>query len=313
MKKTFVSIFLSSILLAAICFGMGDQPIPGKITRAQIGSEESIKGQVFNKLYISLKEANKYEAYLLAPENYENGKKQLLVAEDLSNKNENMAKVRAVVDTADGSFNKAVKIILNGNTLFENMLDARKDAAQQGIQNKFPQKWQEADKYYLASYHLLEKGEKEKAVLEAGKAEAIYREKEYQIINNKIIGAAQKAIAEAEASNANNLTPKTIKKAKDLLNNAKDVLKQDRYAAEKSGGFARQAELEARHAVQLIKTMNKLKEEGRTGDLEYLLLRAELPLQEIGKTYGTILYFEEGMEQPLKDILERIKADNKKN
>jgi outer membrane protein OmpA-like peptidoglycan-associated protein len=311
MKKVSTTIVLF-LILTTFCLGMGGQPSPDKITRSQINSAESIRGKLFNNVYVALNEANNQQAFLLAPENYRNGKRRLLEAESLYKNNENTAKVREKAEAAKSSFNKAVAVSLYGNDTFENMLDARKDAERQDIAKKFPKQWNEAEGFLISAFNLLEKGEKEKAVLEAGKAEAIYREKEYQSINDNLIGAAKRLIAEAESQNARTLTPQTLKKAKELLSSAQDALKQDRYAVDMPGVYARQAEYEARHSLQLIKTINQLKAEGQSEDLEALLLRAERPLSYIGWSYGATLYFDQGLEVPMRDILTQMNADANK-
>ena len=111
--------------------------------------------------------------------------------------------------------------------------------------------WQRGEKYWERALAARDKGKEDDALQSAIQAQQLFSDAELLAIQNMLLLDARAAVEKAQSSKAGRYAPRTLEKARELINGAEQALTVDRYATEKAAVLAAQAAATAAHAEQI--------------------------------------------------------------
>jgi len=273
---------------------------------AGYAQSQDLRQSLFKEADMALKEANKANAKLLAPDNYEEGMQRYQEASKALRDGDNLQDIREKLSEAVEYFNKASEATKLAEVTFTNVLAARSDAIDAQAPQYASEKWNDAVKEFNGAAKELEDGDARDAKKEAASAEKIYREAELIAIKSNILESARTLIRKAEQVDAADQAPKTLEKAKKLVNDTEAALENSRYDTDEARNLAKQAEYEASHALYLHRHIEQLDRNDRTR--EEVILMAEEPYQRVAGQLLLNARFDEGFEKVADTIINEIDA-----
>ncbi|MFC1568767.1 OmpA family protein [bacterium] len=271
---------------------------------SQATSYSSLRKAMFAETDQIMVEAKDANAEILAPSAYGNALQNYRKAEVEFDKGNNLSEVRRLLNSSILGLDKSIKNARLAVLVFGMALQARTDAISAESHLLQIPTWQQAEKKFAEAAVMLENGNLNGAKKKGDEAEKLYRDTELQAIKINYLNEAYDLIKEAESNKAKDFAPMTLKKAKDLVNQAEHLLKTDRYDTDQPRIFARQARREARHAVYLTRLLQKIKESKFTQ--EEILLASEAPLKKVASRMELNLTYEEGFNKSTQEVLKGI-------
>lgn len=290
-------LFIGIIFLSFILFN----------TNGYAQSEE-LRQSLFKVADQALKEANDANASLLSPDNYDEGIELYQEAAKALRDGDNLQDIREKLEEAVTYFKKAKEATKLAEVTFTGALAARNDAIDAGAPQYAIERWKDAEDEFNGAAKELEDGDARDAKSEAANAEKMYRNAELTAIKSSILGSARSMIKNAEEIDAEDQAPKTLEKAKQLVQDTEEALENSRYDTDEARNLAKQAEYEAKHALYLHKYIEQLDRNDRTR--EEVILMAEEPLKRVAGELLINAEFDKGYESVADTIIQKINLLN---
>lgn len=272
------------------------------VNPAGASSSDEAKKLLFKDADKVLRAAEEKQAERFAPKSFENGMKQYRKARDA----DSLDTVRKKLEEAVNHFNEALQTAEKANTLFDMAVTARNDAIKAKATDYASENWADAEKKLASAAKSLENGYEKNARSKGKDAEELYRQAELTAIKVRSLQTAWSLLKDAKDMKAKKYAPKTLEKAKMMAEKAEEMIERSRYDLEEVTELAESSAYEARHAIYLTEQVISMKKEKRS--LEDMLLESEIPVRTIAETIGQNPQFDKGFENPVKDIVTRIKA-----
>src|SRR5690606_29089012 len=111
-------------------------------------------------------------------------------------------------------------------------------------------------------------------------------------------------LAEAEQARVPRYAPKTLARARELLEQAERELNENRYDTDLPRSLAQQANYEARHAIHLAERIRTMRDEG--WELEDVILAYEEPLIQVAAAADMSADLDRGVEPIANDLVAYI-------
>lgn len=267
---------------------------------------DELKDTLFAAAYSALKEANEFQANLLAPVSYGEGADLYREAEQRYEKNQKVARIEKDLAEATQHFIQATKVAKIAQLTFKTTLQARKDADGVGAEKLATEEWQKAESQFLVATRTLETGNMSRAKTRADEAEKVYRNAELIAIKGNYLNQTRAMIDEANKLRVKKYAPKTLERATHLLATAEKELSENRYDTDYPRSLVKEAFYEAKHSIYLAKQIQTLDKGQITA--EELILNMEQPVASIAGNLDLVAEFDTGFDAPVAAINERIEA-----
>lgn len=267
MKKYLLPIAISLVILNTGC------------STQETLSQETVMAQYQNvaQLDAALKSATNKEVNLFSPENFEEARKLQKEAMKLASVGDDKGEGFAAQGLK--SLDKAVTQSLQSRDELSQVIEARQKAIAAGANQRYPERFKEAESKLKNATELLEKGKVSKVRNEKSEIKEIYSTLELDVLKGDAADQAKNAIEKAMKNDVDDYAPKTLAQAKDELSLAQQVLEADRNATEKAASHAQKALKNADRATQIAELIKEFKQ-SKMSD-EELILWHQNQLQEI--------------------------------
>jgi OOP family OmpA-OmpF porin len=242
-------------------------------------AQDELRSTFFKNADAALAEADAVEASLLAPRNYERGRKAYELAEAGLARGRNVQYLRDKTAEAASHFGAAKRAAELAKTVLAQVLKSRQDAANAKAPELSKDVWDKAQRDFGTAIRYLESGNLKMAKKKDIEATSLYRDAELIAIKAQYLSQTRQLLAQADKGRVGRYAPFTLNKAKQLLADAERELEENRYDTDYPRSLAQQANYEAKHAIYLAEVVTAV----RSKDLsvEMLVLQWEEPLREI--------------------------------
>lgn len=264
-------------------------------------AEDGVRASLFAETDQLLEAARAANAPLLAPRSFERGLAAYEDAEQRLARGQSLERIRSDLATAAESLRLARASASEVAGGLAGTLRARAAALSSNARHHAPAQLAAADERLSKLGADLERGRKrDLEQLDEELAQA-YRDTELAAIKSALLADTRKALQQARELRAERYAPLTLSRARDLLEEAEAALESDRYDADRPRALARQADVEARHAIYLVNRVRAVREEKIT--LEALLLEWEAVLQQLADEADLVAEFSNG-PAPVGTVIE---------
>jgi len=296
MKKTFFKLTGFFILFLFILITFQPYVFAGNLLPKKI---------MFKTVNEKIAEAKKINAHIYVPEAFNEGMEYYHEAEEMYNDNDDSDDINRIIKKAITKFDDSIDNTRVSSVFFTKTMIAREDTLRVKGNELDVINWKKAEEKYKEAAETLEDGDTKDAKIEGDDAERLYRNAELKAIQTKYLKNVWALLNRAENMNIIEYAPMTLNKAQKLSKKSASLLHLHRYDQKEAASLAKKAEYEINHAIYLAKKIKRLEDEDQT--FEAVLLVTEGPLQKIGVTLDTPLYFDKGVEIPTQNIVNKIK------
>jgi len=239
------------------------QSIFDEIDRVRAAAEETDVSSLSPKAY-----ARGVEEYGRARRAFENGKSR--------------EQFEGRLQKAEGYFLQAIKNAQAARETFRLALASQEAAKMAEAYRLASQDWVAAEKKFNDAARAFEGGDHDAAKKRGDQADDLFRTAELNAIRARYLSEARSLIAEADQGKVEKRAPRTLAKARDLLDQADAALIMDRYETDEAKSLANQASYEARHAIYIASLIDQVRQEELT--IEMIILDWESPVIDIATT-----------------------------
>jgi len=294
-------------MLAAVLFMLGSVVLVTSTSVAQ----QDIKKSLFKNADEALQLAQEKQAELYAPKAFLEGMKRYKEAEVDLRKGKNLDDIRKKLKEAEVHFKKAAEATEVAAVFFAAVAAARNDALRAEVTNYATESWNKAERKFEEAARTLEGGDAKGAKSKGGEVETMYRMAELEAVKTHYIQGAWSSLQRAEDMDVQDHAPKTLEKARHLVQKAEGLLTKNRYDTDQARQLAQQAEYEAVHAIYLSETIKRLK--ANDNSFEDVLLAGEGPLHKIAAMLDMTAQFHQGLDIPaqqIAEVIEKLQDEN---
>jgi OOP family OmpA-OmpF porin len=245
-------------------------------------------------------------AGLLAPEAWNEAMELYRRAEQDLERGRDLNDIRGRLERATQYFRQATEATELARVTFANTLAAREDAVNAEAATFAPEPWRDAEERFEDAARELEDGDVNGARRESDRALQGYREAELAAIKANYLNETWALLEEAEALDVDDRAPITLRRARDLVASAEQLLTENRYDTDEARSLAQEAKREAQHAIYLAQSIRTFRDDD--GTLEELMLRAEQPVQRIAGVLEIPIAVEEGLQPPTNAVIGAIQT-----
>lgn len=242
-------------------------------------AQNELRETFFKDADAALAAADKLDAKLLSPRNYERAAKAYEDADNGLTRGRNIEYVRNKASEAQEYFVAATKAAQLARSVLSQVMKSRQDAANARAPELSSDLWEEAQREFGSAIRYLERGDLKRAKRLDIEATSLYRDAELVAIKAEYLNDTRRLIADAERARVERYAPLTLSRAKSLLAEAETELNENRYDADRPRSLAKQANYEAKHAIYLSEVVRDVRDKDLT--VEELILQWEEPLREI--------------------------------
>jgi len=267
---------------------------------------QDVKSTLFGETNKAMEQANKINASVLSPGNYEQAMEYYRNAENDYASGYSLEEIRETLQSANNFFYKSIEVTRLAEVTFTQLMAARNDAKDARATEFALDLWNEAEEKFRDATTELENGDISYAKEYSREAEALFRKAELEAIESHLLAEVRSLLIDAENEDVEYNAPKTLKKAKDLVLLTEMELGKDRYDTDDARNLVNQAKYEALHSLYLSRLIKKLDDEGMS--LEDILLMTEEPLNKIAAELDIKPGLDEGYEKATDQITKSIIA-----
>lgn len=266
--------------------------------------DADLRGRLFERADAVLEAAREANADLLAPQSFSEGMDAYREAEEDLADGRNVDRIRGELEQAVESFETALEVAEIAEVTLASMIKTREDATAASAETFAPELWAEAEEAFDDAARQLESDDIRDARELASEAETLYRDAELTAIKAQYLSQTRALLAEAEQMRVPRYAPKTLERARSLLERAETELNENRYDTDLPRSLARQANREARHAIRLAEEIRAYREQDYTE--EDIILRYEEPLMRIAAAADKVAPLGEGVEPVVEGLVDYI-------
>ncbi len=259
---------------------------------------------LFRKVEQAQSQAAEIQAGLLAPKSFGEAEKLHREAKAAYQRGKKLQDIRKKLRSALKLYETSMKATEQARLTLATAIKARSDAQIAGAQDDAPEKWKRAEERFKEAAIKLENRNLKSAESKADEAERIYREAELIAIKATYLEETRQLLAEADRADVKDRAPKTLAKARSLVQQAEEELENNRYDRDRARSLAQQAKYEARHALYLSRIIKEMKK--KKSSMEDLFLMTEEPLKLIAANIDLVAEFDQGFDYVAAQIIQYI-------
>jgi OOP family OmpA-OmpF porin len=262
------------------------------LAAANAAAQDELRKTFFKEVDVALAAADAANAELLAPNAYEDGKKDYASAEIGLERGRNIEFVRDKVSDAEAHFSAAATAAELAKTVLSQVMKSRQDAANAKAPDLSVDLWEKAQREFGYAIRYLERGDLKTAKKKDIEATSLYRDAELVAIKAQYLTETRQLLADADRAKVGRYAPVTLGNAKQLLAEAERELSENRYDTDRPRNLARQANYEAKHAIYLSEVVRDVRDKDLT--VEDLVLQWEEPLREVSSAADIVPEMSDG-------------------
>lgn len=279
-----------------------------KIVRSnQIPQREKL----FKKADEIILSSKKEKVNFYSPERFANGMEYYNDAKNNYADSESISEIEQLLSNAITEFNKAIDHAKIASDFFSATMAAREDSLRVDGPTHDIEKWNEAEELFQEAVELFENEDNKYAKEKSVESEKRYREIELFAIQSKYLKETWLLLQKAENMNVEKYAPITLKKSRIFAEKSAAMLQANRYDQAEAAQIAEQAEYEVNHSIYLSKIIKNIINDDQT--IETVFLALENSLQKIASIVNMNLYFDEGLEEPTKNVVQAIETLRQNN
>jgi outer membrane protein OmpA-like peptidoglycan-associated protein len=252
----------------------------------------------------SARKALEIGANIFAKSNYEKAVDYYKDAESALKDGNSIEDINQKLLQAIDYYKKAIDTAALMSANFVDLINIRKLALNAQAEENFPKLWKEAESNFVDAADEYNDKNIEKVKKYSGAASEFYKEAELNGIKYRYLNDVHVAIAKAEDNNLMKSAPVTLKKSKQLVQDAENILDANRYDTLKAKNNAAQALYELNHGLYMQSLFKKMNEQEKTS--EDLVLSWEEPLIKISSEFKLNAFFDNGYENIASQIISNI-------
>ncbi len=268
-------------------------------------SQDNLKAQLFGETDQVLAQAKEKNADLYAPVSFGKAMEYYRDAEGDYKKGSKIEDIREKLKNAAAYLSKAIDACKLAEVAFISTMTARNDAMSAGAPTSTSELWRRGEEQFGRAARELEDGDVNAAKKDGAEAVTTYRAAELEAIQANYLTPARQLLVKDDALGIRDDAPVTLEKAKRLAHDVEALLKQNRYDRDSARVLARQAKVEAGHALTLAQHIRQMKREDKS--FEDALLEGESHLQRVISALGLQSDFENGSDTPVNEAIAEIK------
>lgn len=293
-----------------ILLAVAGSPLTAKDAQAAAGERAELRATLFGAADAALAAANEARASLLAPRSYAAGAEAYRRAESILESAGGIDAIQRNLSRAEEQFTTAAASARVAGKRFEAALQAREDAASVESERYAADTWQDGERAMTQAAERLERGRENRAERAAEQARELYRAAELAAIEANYLSDTRSLLETADDLRAGRYAPISYDRARELLADAEQSLREDRYDTDRPRNLAQTAEHNAHHAIYV----SRLQQQVNDGDtsLEKILLDWEAAIGKLADQLDVPVYFDDGHEQAVKKMsraIATLKAD----
>lgn len=269
-------------------------------------AQSDLRENLFAQTDEALKAANEARANVLAPKNYGEAAEHYRDAERKLERGGSLESIKKDLAEAARALRMAVDATRLANVTLASAIQARNDADESQAARFATDEWRDAEDKFASAAMRLEDGNVNSARKRSADAEKLYRKAELVAIKGNYLDETRRLIAQAKKDRVGRLAPVTLARAESLLAEAETALEKNRYDTDEPRSIAKQAKYEAKHAMQLARTLKPVK--GGDVTLEDFALANEKPVAQIATTLDLVPEFDKGFEGPVLAVNTKIET-----
>ena len=215
-------------------------------------------------------------------------------------------KIAARVQEGEAALQKAKTVAASARQSLAGVIKTREDALAADAPKLAGEAWTKASERFLQAMRENESGDLPSAQKRAAEAEVLLRDAELIAIKGGVLNEARSYIAQADAAKVARFAPRSLQSAKRHLAEAEQEIQRNRYDLNQPRRLAAQSRYDARHAIYLAQQIEKVlqQEKDDQAGIEALILSWEEPIQRIASDIELDVRFDEGQQEPLKELRE---------
>ncbi len=274
-------------------------------------AQDELRQTFFKDADAALAAADKAQAKLLSPRNYERGSDAYNDADQALKRGRNIDTVRREAAQAAAYFREATTAAELAKTALSQALKSRQDAANAEAPKLSAPLWEDAQDKFGDAIRYLERGDLKTAKRKEIEATSLYRDAELSAIKTQYLSGTRKLLADAERAKVGRYAPLTLDKATRLLASAEKELNENRYDTDLPRSLAQQANYEARHSIHLSEVVRRTRDKDLS--VETLVLQWEESLRKVSGAADVVPAMATGPEPLTDTLVEYIDAMRNQN
>ena len=271
---------------------------------------QELQASLFDEVNQSLQLASTSQADVLSPRAYGEAMEEYRAAQKEYNEDGELSDIRKKIEIANTKFQEATENTKVSSVMFSGALSARNDALNAESNQFVTEMWIDAETEMREAAEELEKGNSNDAKEKATEATHLYREAELESIKANYLTNAKKLLQQADDNKVGKAAPKSLLEAKNLVDKAEKELLENRYDTDQARYLAKKAEYKVLLAMH-IASEEKMLEDKDFETEDYLLMSYE-PLSRIGESLNIDMRFDNGIDSPVSEIIERITGEQQR-
>jgi outer membrane protein OmpA-like peptidoglycan-associated protein len=248
--------------------------------------------------------AREARANLLAPDSFEEAQAAFDSAAEGYERGRSLERIRRSLSKATESFRLSVAVAKRALTPLTPALQARAAAEEAGAGKLGLDEWQDGERSLRLAAIALERGDPGLGQKRARTAVEEFRSGELKAIKSSLLAETRSLINQAERDRVQRYAPRTLEKARSLLEQAETSLEEDRYDTDRPRALAREAFYEARHAIHLAGFLAQQREQRATE--EDLVLLMEEPIRRMAAAADIAARFDQGPDVPADQVIDYV-------
>ncbi len=244
------------------------------------------------------------DAPMLAPNTFGKGIEAYAAAESDLERGRSMERIRSRLGEAARAFKQAAEAAEIAKISLASLIKTRGDAVNASAETFAADQWRRAEESFTGAMRRLEAGDLRGARSRAEDAEALYRDAELTAIKAQYLSQTRALLAQADQARVGRYAPRTLARARELLEQAERELNENRYDTDLPRSLAQQANREARHAIYLAERIRAMRDDG--WQLEDVILAYEEPLVQVAAAADQAADLERGIDAIAADLVAYI-------
>jgi outer membrane protein OmpA-like peptidoglycan-associated protein len=250
--------------------------------------------------------AEAVQASLLAPQSYGKGIAAFDRAREVYGRDGAGEKFQELLGEAQRYLRQSLTNAEQAQRAFASVLQTREAARTAEAFRLAPTRFAAAERQLQDAARQLEEGDEKDARERGETARQSYSDAELEAIKAALLTEARAAVVAMDAADAERRAPKTVARARALLQQAEDVLSRDRQQKDEAERLAGHATMEAKHAVALAAMLGRAEEQEATP--EDLVRKWEEGLTRTAAAAGASLDFSAGPEGAAEGLTRTIEG-----
>ena len=271
---------------------------------------QELQSSLFDEVNQSMKVAKYAQADVLSPRTFGEAVEAYNTAKNKFKEEGELSEIKEKIATANLRFIEATENTKVSSVMFSSALSARRDALNAESDRFVKPMWKDAESEMKDAAEKLEKGDADKAKEKSVDATNLYRKAELESIKANYLMNAKNLLEKADNNKVYKTAPKTIAESKRLVATAEKELQENRYDTDDTRYMAKEAEYKALLAMHIAKEEEIY--DDKDFETEDFLLMSYKPIAQIGESLNMNLKFNQGVEDPVLAITNRIADDLKR-